>query len=164
MIGLYIVLGLVSGVAALVGWIYLHEFAHALAGKWLLGAKSIIYPFPHMHNGKFYFGRTEWLSFTKTPTREKMIKISYAPRFVDFIGMVLLLTFFTFVPHIIWTFPIFVLLFGSVVDMFTGSLGIAVNTDIRKYSDDSTIRLWFCRITQMGMVVVCVVASVGWLF
>ena len=126
MIGLYILLGLIGSVAGMFFWTYMHELSHLIMWKrYFTIVQSTIIPYPHFDDGKFYFGRLRKYVKGYQPkiTSKQLALISVAPRFVDLAGIILLsvlLIFFT--PGLI-TVPIFFFLFGSVVDLITGSIG-----------------------------------------
>ena len=161
MIGLWITLGLIVAIATFFSWTIIHELCH-LAALRLVKAPLVRYkivPYPHKYDGKFYWGRITYM-LEEPLDKKQQVWVSYAPRVADYVGIWFLVIFTCFTSFNFTNFLIVVFLFGSVVDLFVGSLGISPSSDLKRYSNSNT--KWMNRVTQMISVFVGFFFALVW--
>ena len=112
-------------------WAYIHEYAHLLTAKKLVGVKSYtmrIYPHNHPRLG-FVFASVSYEYKKETITLEQRAWISFAPRIPD--ALALLIFPFTYNLDLFWI----ILIGGGLVDTIRGSFIFSPTSDIKRYCD-----------------------------
>ena len=112
-------------------WAYIHEYAHLLTAKKLVGVKSYtmrIYPHNHPRLG-FVFASVSYEYEKETITLDQRAWISFAPRIPDAIALIVLP--FTADLDIFWI----ILVGGGLVDTIRGSFIFSPTSDIKRYCD-----------------------------
>ncbi len=112
-------------------WAYMHEYAHLLTAKRLVGVKSYtmrIYPHKHPRLG-FVFASVSYESLRQSMTLDERAWISFAPRFVD--ALALIIFPYTYDLDIFWI----ILVGGGLVDTIRGSFIFSPTSDIKRYCD-----------------------------
>ena len=112
-------------------WAYIHEYAHLLTAKKLVGVKSYtmkIYPHKHPRLG-FVFASVSYEYEKETITLDQRAWISFAPRIPDAIALIVLP--FTYELDIFWI----ILVGGGLVDTIRGSFIFSPTSDIKRYCD-----------------------------
>jgi len=112
-------------------WAYIHEYAHLLIAKKLVGVKSYtmkIYPHKHPRNG-FVFASVSYVWAKETITLDQRAWISFAPRIPD--ALALLIFPFTYNLDLFWI----ILIGGGLVDTIRGSFIFSPTSDIKRYCD-----------------------------
>ena len=140
-------------IATYLFWTIGHELSHLLAAKLLVGLKKwSIYPYPHIvkdeKGRRFYFARTS-MTYAKTPSEEERQMIFFAPRLLDYL---MLWGCFIFAFYASPYLGIF--LFGGVIDLFVGSLGISKHSDLKK-STTNALDLWLNRMMGLTVSICC---------
>jgi hypothetical protein len=113
-------------------WGYLHEFAHLLVMKtYRKVTEWDIVPFPHMHEGRFYFARVHYRYESPILSDKEQARVAVAPRVVDLaaISTIVLLSNLNYFNIWVMTF-----LCGGIVDLITGSIGRNPQSDFNRYS------------------------------
>lgn len=112
-------------------WAYIHEYAHLLTAKKLVGVKSYtmrIYPHKHPRLG-LVFASVSYEYQKETMTLDERAWISFAPRFTDAIALIVFP--FTYDLDIFWI----ILVGGGLVDTIRGSFIFSPTSDIKRYCD-----------------------------
>jgi len=139
-------------------WAALHELAHGLAAKLLLGRGTIVHYklYPHFTpSGRFVFAEASWGSLS-AKALEPLVraKTMLAPRIPDIIGAIL----FPFTApldfSVWWSILLAVLAGGALVDLFVGSLGIAPDSDLRAAASTLYRSPWKFRIIGFSIIAI----------
>ena len=112
-------------------WAYIHEYAHLLTAKKLVGVKSYtmrIYPHKHSRLG-FVFASVSYEYARETMTENERAWISFAPRIPD--ALALIVFPLTHDLDIFWI----ILVGGGLVDTIRGSFIFSPTSDIKRYCD-----------------------------
>jgi hypothetical protein len=128
-------------------WAYIHEYAHLLTAKKLVGVKSYtmrIYPHTHPRLG-LVFASVSY-EFEKTMTKAEKTKISFAPRIPDAIALFLFP--FTYNLDLFWI----ILVGGGLVDTIRGSFIFSPTSDIKRYCDGWGLHYPYIRTVQLSLV------------
>lgn len=119
-------------------WAFLHELAHATFVKLFVKNASITYKiYPHIEK-KIGF---VWASISWTYPQSSSLTlnqrgwISFAPRIIDSIGILLTIALDLLITEQSYKLPILILTGGSIFDLLWGSIGYNKNSDLRRYSD-----------------------------
>lgn len=121
-------------------WCVIHEAAHLLA---ILPHKPTALqfrPYPHKHQGAWYWARISYRLSTENISKFGAVTIALAPRVTDLIACVLLI-----IGAYSWNVFVLVFLLGGAVDFFTGSLGISDNSDLAVVARVTNSNRWFVR-------------------
>jgi hypothetical protein len=98
--------------------------------KILVGVKKYrIWLWPHVADGRFYFGRVLFLPKKEITTRQE-IYILLAPRILGLVALILFPLIFLYVPTIVTLF-----LFGGMLDWLYGFLGGSTKSDVDRTAD-----------------------------
>lgn len=112
-------------------WAYIHEYAHLLTAKKLVGVKSYtmrIYPHNHPRLG-FVFASVSYEYEKETITLDQMAWVCFAPRISDAIALIVFP--FTYDLDLFWI----ILVGGGLVDTIRGSFIFSPTSDIKRYCD-----------------------------
>ena len=112
-------------------WAYIHEYAHLLTAKKLVGVKSYkmrIYPHKHPRLG-FVFASVSYEYEKEAITLDQRAWISFAPRILDAIALIVFP--FTSELDLFWV----ILVAGGLVDTIRGSFIFSPTSDIKRYCD-----------------------------
>jgi hypothetical protein len=112
-------------------WAYIHEYAHLLTAKKLVGVKSYkmrIYPHKHPRLG-FVFASVSYEYEKEAITLDQRAWISFAPRILDAIALIVFP--FTSELDLFWI----ILVAGGLVDTIRGSFIFSPTSDIKRYCD-----------------------------
>ncbi len=129
-------------------WAYIHEYAHLLTAKKLVGVKSYtmrIYPHNHPRLG-FVFASVSYEYEKETITLDQRAWISFAPRIPD--ALALLIFPFTYDLDIFWI----ILVGGGLIDTIRGSFIFSPTSDIKRYCDSWGLNYPDVRNAQMLLV------------
>ena len=112
-------------------WAYIHEYAHLLTAKKLVGVKSYkmrIYPHKHPRLG-FVFASVSYEYEKEAITLDQRAWISFAHRILDAIALIVFP--FTSELDLFWI----ILVAGGLVDTIRGSFIFSPTSDIKRYCD-----------------------------
>lgn len=146
-------------------WAVIHEASHTLVVR-ILRRNAIVrlYPYPHRKGDRFYFARA-WWSFegpALTPSERAMIYA--APRIPDVIGSVGAVVLVQLSSPTPWTLSALILVGGSVVDLFVGSIGWHERSDLRRVSQAGVASAWSMRVLGMLAVILTIImCTLTWL-
>ena len=129
-------------------WAYIHEYAHLLTAKKLVGVKSYtmrLYPHKHPRLG-FVFASVSYEWAKETITLNQRAWISFAPRIPDAIALIVLP--FTYDLDLFWI----ILVGGGLVDTIRGSFIFSPTSDIKRYCDACGLSYPFVRTLQLSLV------------
>jgi hypothetical protein len=129
-------------------WAYIHECAHLLTAKKLVGVKSYtmrIYPHNHPRLG-FVFASVSYEYERETITLDQRAWISFAPRIPDAIALIVLP--FTADLDLFWI----ILVGGGLVDTIRGSFIFSPTSDIKRYCDAWDLHYPFVCTLQLSLV------------
>jgi hypothetical protein len=129
-------------------WAYIHEYAHLLTAKKLVGVKSYtmrIYPHNHPRLG-FVFASVSYEYEKETMTLDQRAWISFAPRIPDAIALILFP--FTHDLDLFWI----ILVGGGLVDTIRGSFVFSPTSDIKRYSEAWGLETKHLTIIQLSCV------------
>jgi hypothetical protein len=145
------ILTLVLGALALVGsfftWCYIHEKAHVLMVKYLVGLQwAEIKPYPHVDKvAGFRWAGCRYLP-ERNPTPTENALISLAPRLPGIVAcamapLAVFLSMWALIPTMLW-----IIFWGAgIVDLINGSLGISQYSDLKKAAAGFKISPWLLR-------------------
>lgn len=138
MSALLIILIILTIIISIFLWSIIHEFSHLLVILFLSKVKSWnIKLYPHKYNKEFRFAGIYW-RWKKVPNSFRIALIMLAPRVPDLIASALLIKS--------WHYILMIFLFGGVVDLFIGSLGVGKYSDTRQAASKFNINPWIIRI------------------
>jgi len=129
-------------------WAYIHEFAHLLSSKKLVGVKLYtmrIYPHNHPRLG-FVFASVSMVYAKESITLDQRAWISFAPRIPDAIALIVFP--FTSDLDLFWI----ILVGGGLVDTIRGSFIFSPTSDIKRYCDAWGLSYPFVRTLQLSLV------------
>ena len=141
-------------------WASIHEYSHLFAVKsYVRVIRSKIKLYPHRNESLgFVWASIRWHTNRRLTMRE-LAWVSFAPRWAGIIALVLF-PLWSLMPSpeasLIWG----VIWGGGLIDVFVGSLGISVNSDLRRASYGWNISPWILRISGMSAIIVSVMASI----
>ena len=129
-------------------WSYIHEYAHLLTAKKLVGVKSYtmkIYPHNHPRLG-FVFASVNYEYEKESMSENERAWISFAPRIPDIISLVLFP--FTSDLDLFWI----ILVGGGLVDTIRGSFTFSPTSDIKRYCEGWNLKYEPIRTAQLSLV------------
>ena len=129
-------------------WAYIHEYAHLLTAKKLVGVKSYtmrVYPHKHPRLG-FVFASVSYEYARETMTENERAWISFAPRIPD--ALALIVFPFTADLDIFWI----ILVGGGLVDTIRGSFIFSPTSDIKRYCEGWDLKYEPIRTAQLSLV------------
>lgn len=129
-------------------WAYIHEYAHLLIAKKLVGVKSYtmkIYPHKHPRLG-FVFASVSYEYEKETITLDQRAWISFAPRIID--ALALIIFPLTHDLDLFWI----ILVGGGLVDTIRGSFIFSPTSDIKRYCDAWGLSYPHIRTVQLSLV------------
>lgn len=156
---------LITILIILISWLLLHELSHLTAAKLLTNLISYrIYPYPHTHDGHFYWARIT-MEYAHEPSDHRKSAILFAPRILDTFFISLMVFTCILPPSIRLYWLIFCS--GGIIDLFIGSLGISNTSDLRKMSQYLGIKSWWLRIAGFiacghGLVILTFLLIKNW--
>ena len=141
-------------------WCYIHEMAHILMAKKLVGMQRYdlkVYPHRTKSNMFVWASCQYWLNRKATDKEDGLI--SLAPRIPDALA-VLMFPLAGLMSG--WLFIFWAVFWGAgLVDLFNGSLGIRVQSDLRRASVSFKINGFLMRIVGMTFVAASVVTALA---
>ena len=129
-------------------WAYIHEYAHLLTAKKLVGVKSYsmkIYPHKHPKLG-FVFASVSYEYARQSMTLDQRAWISFAPRIPDAIAISIFP--FLYDLDLFWI----ILVGGGLVDTIRGSFIFSPTSDIKRYCDSWGLSYPHVRNSQLLLV------------
>jgi hypothetical protein len=163
---LQFVIALVVGfVPTFLFWAYIHELFHVVAAEHLVGVKSWkIGVLPHRYKGSW-----RWAYNSKVldrPLRSgEQGWISLAPRAANLFPVVGF-PLFSYFPDWMWA-AWFVVFGGGLLDLWVGSWGSSLHSDLQKAAADFGVSPWLIRVPGWlalagSVIAAVVVTSLNW--
>lgn len=129
-------------------WAHIHEFAHLLTAKKLVGVKSYtmrIYPHKHPTLG-FVFASVSYEYARETMTEDERAWISFSPRIPNMVALILFPLTYDLDP--LWV----IMVGGGLVDTIRGSFIFSPTSDIKRYCDSWGLSFPHVRNAQLLLV------------
>jgi hypothetical protein len=130
-------------------WSIIHELSHITAAKLVFHDISPwkIIPWPHKHEGKFYWARCSYTIPLSASYYDEQSDVWSAPRIADWVlgGIFIIVGIF---------YPIaLIFAVGAVIDIFVGTLGIDKQSDIQLEATLSNKNIWSLRIRNIVSII-----------
>ena len=144
----------ITAIVTYFAWTWIHEMSHVVVLKKTVGLHDYkLFLYPHMYFKRFYWARVRYMPKCK-PSGKQQFLISMAPRAADYVGIIILSIIVMCTEPALWSKLLVIFCFGSVVDLFAGSLGIREKSDIRvAIRAAPAMSIWTWRISQSFIVV-----------
>lgn len=140
-------------------WTCIHELAHLVAAKLIVGADLIEFrPWPHTGDKGFRWGSVSWFWY-REPTAKESAFVSLAPRIPNLVAA-LLLPVSLLLPYP-WSWIVGGFLGAGLVDFLNGSVGKSEHSDLRKASVRLQVSPWLLRVIGLVAILVSLLASGG---
>ena len=117
-------------------WSFLHELSHATIVKKFVQDVKVSYKlYPHFESGLgFVWASMGWKYQKKfEPKIEQLGWIFFAPRIIDFAGVLLTVILAKYLPESNYKIFLLILTGGSILDLCWGSIGYGENSDLQRY-------------------------------